>query len=104
MDSSNLDLALQKICLQALKISYLKSSCEKEILSYEHKGNIIIEDLFNFYNYRDNIEFISPQLYRTLPNKIEPIYQELKKRAIVDDISGVMDTFAIREWETHHKK
>ncbi|EEU1888269.1 hypothetical protein EZ114_004225, partial [Escherichia coli] len=32
------------------------------------------------------------------------IYQELKKRAIVDYISGMMDTFAIREWETHHKK
>ncbi|EET2359129.1 hypothetical protein ACWPH4_004393, partial [Escherichia coli] len=26
------------------------------------------------------------------------------KRAIVDYISGMMDTFAIREWETHHKK
>ncbi|EES9394174.1 hypothetical protein FOI00_002602, partial [Escherichia coli] len=25
-------------------------------------------------------------------------------RAIVDYISGMMDTFAIREWETHHKK
>ncbi|EGZ0589245.1 hypothetical protein GAR02_004341, partial [Escherichia coli] len=23
---------------------------------------------------------------------------------IVDYISGMMDTFAIREWETHHKK
>ncbi|EGZ2539667.1 deoxyguanosinetriphosphate triphosphohydrolase, partial [Escherichia coli] len=77
---------------------------KRDIKSYEHKGNIIIEDLFNFYNYRDNIEFISPQLYRTLPNKINPIYQELKKRAIVDYISGMMDTFAIREWETHHKK
>ncbi|HGV1092285.1 TPA: deoxyguanosinetriphosphate triphosphohydrolase family protein [Escherichia coli] len=33
---------------------------KRDIKSYEHKGNIIIEDLFNFYNYRDNIEFISP--------------------------------------------
>ncbi|EPA7732480.1 hypothetical protein ACQ5AV_004417 [Escherichia coli] len=24
-----------------------------------------------------------------------------KKRAVVDYISGMMDTFAVKEWETH---
>ncbi|HGH0748250.1 TPA: hypothetical protein ACJHG8_005600, partial [Klebsiella pneumoniae] len=30
--------------------------------------------------------------------------QKDKERAIVDYISGMMDTFAIREWETHCRK
>ncbi len=82
---------------------------KRDIKSYEHKGNMIITDLFNFYNSDNNIEFISPQLYRTLPeekinNEINPLYQKDKERAIVDYISGMMDTFAIREWETHCRK
>nr|WP_111751012.1 dNTP triphosphohydrolase [Providencia heimbachae] len=78
---------------------------KRDIKSYEHKGNVIIKGLFNFYNSGDNIEFISPQLYRTLPKeKNNPLYQKSKERAIVDYISGMMDTFAIREWETHCKK
>nr|WP_314727746.1 dNTP triphosphohydrolase [Serratia fonticola] len=82
---------------------------KRDIKTYEHKGNIIITDLFDFYNSDDNIEFISPQLYRTLPKakinkEINPLYQKPKERAIVDYISGMMDTFAIREWGTHCRK
>jgi dGTPase len=77
---------------------------KRDIKTYEHKGNMIITDLFNFYNSGDNIGFISPQLYRTLPEPENQFYESAKQRAVVDYISGMMDTFATREWETHYRK
>lgn len=82
---------------------------KRDIKTYEHKGNKIIKELFNFYNYEDNVEFISPQLYLMLPDKkiegeLNPLYQGPKERAIIDYISGMMDTFATCEWETHCKR
>jgi len=82
---------------------------KRDIKTYEHMGNKIITDLFDFYRRDDNIEFISPQLFRMLPEKevdekINPFYLECKERAVIDYISGMMDTFAIREWETHCSK
>lgn len=80
---------------------------KKDIKTYEHKGNKIITDLFNFYNSENNIIFISHQLYRMLERdekEQSSAYQNNKERVIIDHISGMMDIFAIREWETHCRK
>lgn len=80
---------------------------KKDIKIYEHKGNKIITDLFNFYNSENNIIFISHQLYRMLERdekEQSSAYQNNKERVIIDHISGMMDIFAIREWETHCRK
>ncbi|ELQ6123085.1 dNTP triphosphohydrolase [Cronobacter dublinensis] len=74
---------------------------KRNIKTYEHRGDKIIEDLYNFYTKGRNIDFISPQLYRTLPAVGTSCYEHLRNRAVIDYISGMMDTFAIREWETH---
>ncbi|MBV2433111.1 deoxyguanosinetriphosphate triphosphohydrolase, partial [Escherichia coli] len=37
----------------------------------------------------------------TLPQPDSCIFEISKKRAVVDYISGMMDTFAVKEWETH---
>ena len=45
-----------------------------------------------------------PELKFSLPKKDTDEFMDKKKRAVVDYISGMMDTFAIKEWETHCKK
>lgn len=74
---------------------------KRNILTYEFKGNIIIRDLYVFYNKGDNYKFLSPELKFSLPEKGTDTFEDKKKRAVVDYISGMMDTFAIKEWETH---
>ncbi len=74
---------------------------KRNILSYEFRGNEIIKDLYTFYNKDDNYKFLSPELNFSLPEKGTDIFEAKKKRAVIDYISGMMDTFAIKEWETH---
>ncbi|WP_416777215.1 hypothetical protein ACNFJN_02540 [Xenorhabdus budapestensis] len=40
----------------------------------------------------------------SLPDSKSCCYEHKKTRAIVDYISGMMDTFAIKEWKTHCRK
>lgn len=77
---------------------------KRNILTYEFEGNKIISDLYAFYNAGDNYKFLSPELKSSL-SETEPNELKTKKaRAVVDYISGMMDTFAVKEWETHCKK
>lgn len=77
---------------------------KRNILTYEFRGNLIIGDLYAFYNKDDNYKFLSPELKFSLPKKDSGDFIIKKKRAVVDYISGMMDTFAIKEWETHCHK
>ncbi|ENQ7815926.1 dNTP triphosphohydrolase [Morganella morganii] len=77
---------------------------KRNILDYEKRGNEIILSLFDFYNTEDNYKFLSPELQYSLPQIKSSDYECKKKRAVVDYISGMMDTFAIKEWEIHCKK
>lgn len=77
---------------------------KRDIKTYEYQGNNIIKDLYNFYTNGKRIEFISPQLYRSLPDVEDENYDKMKNRAVIDYISGMMDTFAIKEWKTHCEK
>lgn len=74
---------------------------KRNILTYEFKGNVIIKDLYEFYTKGENYKFLSPELKFSLPDKEVDTFEARKKRAVVDYISGMMDTFAIKEWETH---
>jgi len=74
---------------------------KRNILTYEFKGNMIIKDLYEFYTKDENYKFLSPELKFSLPNKEIDTFEAKKKRAVVDYILGMMDTFAIKEWETH---
>ncbi|WP_369115711.1 deoxyguanosinetriphosphate triphosphohydrolase family protein [Edwardsiella tarda] len=74
---------------------------KRNVLTYEFKGNLIIRDLYTFYNKDDNYKFLSPELKFSLPEKRDDMFENNKKRAVVDYISGMMDTFAVKEWETH---
>ncbi|HAY0421976.1 deoxyguanosinetriphosphate triphosphohydrolase family protein [Escherichia coli] len=74
---------------------------KRNILTYEFRGNKIIRDLYDFYNEGENYKFLPPELKFTLPQPDSCIFEISKKRAVVDYISGMMDTFAVKEWETH---
>ncbi|HFP2791283.1 TPA: deoxyguanosinetriphosphate triphosphohydrolase, partial [Escherichia coli] len=74
---------------------------KRNILTYEFRGNKIIRDLYDFYNEGENYKFLPPELKFTLPQPDSCIFKISKKRAVVDYISGMMDTFAVKEWETH---
>lgn len=77
---------------------------KRNILTYEHRGNEIIRSLYEFYNSHDNFKFLSPELKFSLPGQEAPDYAAKKQRAVVDYISGMMDTFAIKEWEIHCRR
>ena len=76
---------------------------KRAILSYETRGDKIITDLFAFYMRGNNVKFLSPELKFSLPDENEPDYQQRKHRAVIDYIAGMMDLFAVKEWETHCK-
>ncbi|WP_158151281.1 deoxyguanosinetriphosphate triphosphohydrolase family protein [Pantoea ananatis] len=93
--------SLKKLSEGLKKLLFKVIMRKRNVLTYEFKGDKVIHDLYNFYNQRDNIKFLSPELKFSLPNFNAPDYEVRKKRAVVDYISGMMDTFAIKEWETH---
>lgn len=95
---------LQELAEGLKKLLFNVIMRKRNILTYEFKGNKIISDLYEFYNADDNYKFLSPELKSSLSG-IDPSQLENKKaRAVVDYISGMMDTFAVKEWETHCKK
>ncbi|HCU0410306.1 TPA: deoxyguanosinetriphosphate triphosphohydrolase, partial [Klebsiella pneumoniae] len=94
---------LQELAEGLKKLLFNVIMRKRNILTYEFKGNKIISDLYEFYNADDNYKFLSPELKSSLSG-IDPSQLENKKaRAVVDYISGMMDTFAVKEWETHCK-
>lgn len=79
---------------------------KRNILAYESRGNKIITELYEFYNHGNNIQFLSPELKSSISedDTLDHVSFETKKnRAVRDYIAGMMDTFAIKEWETHCK-
>lgn len=95
---------LQKLAEGLKKLLFQVIMRKRNILTYEFKGNKIIRDLYEFYNADDNYKFLSPELKSSFSDKSSSQYAAKKARAVVDYISGMMDTFAIKEWETHCKK
>lgn len=95
---------LQKLSEGLKKLLFKVIMRKRNILAYEYTGNRIISDLYTFYNNDENFKFLSPELKFSLPEKTSIQYEKQKKRAVVDYISGMMDTFAIKEWETHCHK
>lgn len=69
------------------------------ITMYEHKGKVVVEDLFEMFTdktYNANWNLLPPD-YR--PDNDEEIY-----RCVVDYIAGMMDTFAFSVYEKHFGK
>lgn len=96
--------SLQKMSEGLKKLLFKVIMRKRNILAYEFKGNEIIRDLYKFYNNGNNFKFLSPELKFSLPEQASDQYENKKSRAVVDYISGMMDTFAIKEWETHCHK
>lgn len=74
-----------------------------EIILYEEKGNLIIEELFNFFAEDKNRKLLPPEYrYEKIDssdsNSIDA-HKKLKYRKISDYISGMMDTYAIELYE-----
>ena len=95
---------LQKLSEGLKKLLFKVIMRKRNILTYEFRGNEIIADLYEFYNQEDNFKFLPPELKFAIPEENSTDYTSKKARAVVDYISGMMDTFAIKEWETHCKK
>ena len=95
---------LQKLSEGLKKLLFKVIMRKRNILTYEFRGNEIIADLYEFYNQEDNFKFLSPELKFAIPEENATDYTSKKARAVVDYISGMMDTFAIKEWEIHCKK
>lgn len=83
------------------KLLFLVIMRKRNILTYEHMGNAIISDLFSFYTTGKNYKFLSPELRFSLPSEEDLSFKDYRERAVIDYISGMMDTFAIKEWQTH---
>lgn len=77
---------------------------KRNIMTYQIKGEKIINDLFHFYNAVHNYKFLSPELKSTFSDNQTPQYDVRKARAVADYISGMMETFAVKEWENYCKK
>lgn len=67
---------------------------KSDIALYEAKGEIVIKSLFNIYsNKKIN------KKYNLLPPDYRPKSDEEAPRKVIDYIAGMMDTFAISEYE-----
>lgn len=56
---------------------------KRNILTYEFRGNVIINDLYVFYNKDENYKFLSPELKFSLPKEDTDAFEAKKKRAVV---------------------
>lgn len=80
------------------KITYSCINHNDAVYTYEKKGDIILERLVEFY--RDNTLFLPPE-YR-VENFIHETNEDkkmLQERLICDYISGMMDSYAISQYE-----
>ena len=77
------------------EITYNCINHNDTVFMYEKKGDIILETLVNFY--RENNKFLPPE-YRVKDN-VKEDREMLKERLICDYISGMMDSYAISQYE-----
>lgn len=95
-----LGLGRYKDLLSELKKAVFKNSTrESSIQEYERRGEIVIKSLFNLYTDRNknNEGMLLPPDFRPQKNSDE---KEWAKKSI-EYIAGMMDTFAISEYERH---
>lgn len=80
------------------KITYRCINHNDAVFTYEKKGDIILEKLVDFY--RENNNFLPPE-YRieNYAKEINGNEAMLKDRLICDYVSGMMDSYAINQYE-----
>lgn len=76
-------------------ITYKCINHNDAVFMYEKKGDIILKELVEFY--RENDKFLPPE-YR-VDNHDGEEKERLKERLICDYISGMMDSYAISQYE-----
>lgn len=92
-----MDATHRALCKILSKIIYRGATRSSSIALYELKGEIIIVSLFNIY-FNEDINknyLLLPPDYR--PNKDDD--KAKKARCVIDYIAGMMDTYAISEYE-----
>jgi len=92
-----MDATHKALCKILSKIIFRGATRSSSIALYELKGDIIIVSLFNIYFNEDiNKDYLLlPPDYR--PNKNDD--EAKKARCVIDYIAGMMDTYAISEYE-----
>ncbi len=89
-----LETSYKLLCKYLKKIIFECAITKSDIALYEAKGEIVIKSLFNIYsNKKIN------KKYNLLPPDYRPKSDEEAPRKVIDYIAGMMDTFAISEFE-----
>jgi dGTPase len=89
----------KELCHQMKKITFDCSQRNTDIALYEKKGAVIIKSLYDLYsdNNKNKDGILLPMVYR--PNDKYTLNQ-----GSIDYIAGMMDTFAIEEYEKLYNK
>lgn len=82
------------LCKYLKKIIFECAITKSDIALYEAKGEIVIKNLFNIYS-NEKVN----KKYNLLPPDYRPKTVEEAPRKVIDYIAGMMDTFAISEYE-----
>lgn len=93
---SKLSEGLKKLVFKAL----LK---KKDVQIYEKKGEKIIRGLFEVYtdpNFNKDLLLLPPEL-RSIAEQGTEEKDAIKKRVVIDYIAGMMDSFAIQEYQRY---
>lgn len=89
-----LETSYKLLCKYLKKIIFECAITKSDIALYEAKGEIVIKSLFNIYS-KEKIN----KKYNLLPPDYRPKTDEEAPRKVIDYIAGMMDTFAISEFE-----
>lgn len=95
-----MDAAHYALCRILTKTTFKAATRKSEIALYELKGEIVIKSLFNIYIENTKADKKSNSLL--LPPDYRPDFYdsiEQKARCVIDYIAGMMDKFAIAEFE-----
>lgn len=102
--SENKQLGFQTLKKLAKGLKDLTFKClkrKKHVKIYEAKGKIVLNRLFNFY--LDNFELMSTEYVDLIEQEIKDINEKeeiikVKIRYILDYISGMMDSYALKKY------
>lgn len=89
----NLSLGLKKLVFKTI-------SRKKDVFIYEKQGERVINGLFEVYNdkkFNNNLSLLPPEL-RIPENQLSEL---IRKRAVIDYIAGMMDSFALKEYSNY---
>ena len=90
-----LETSYRLLCKYLKEIIFECAVTKSDISLYEAKGEIVIKSLFNIYS-NNKIN----KKYNLLPPDYRPKTVEETPQKVIDYIAGMMDTFAISEFET----